>query len=148
MFVFTCSCPELGSGCEGEEGEASSLTDWENKAETHNCSNTHTHRRWASASQDAQKTNERQENTERLRERQEHEAGDVSKRDKSSRTQTFEHMERNVRGDTKITLSVCTRAKYCRILNLMFRTTLSYYYINFYLNICKTDWGASIYVLA
>lgn len=43
--LFTCCCPGLGSEWEeGEEEEASSLTDWENKAETntHNCSGAQT----------------------------------------------------------------------------------------------------------
>lgn len=42
VYVFTCCCPERGSGCEGEEEEeyeeGPTVTDWEGEAETHDCS--------------------------------------------------------------------------------------------------------------
>lgn len=78
VYVFTCCCPERGSGCEGEEEEeyeeGPTVTDWEGEAETHDRSSAmqsaHRDSSLQEAQREAKKTDQNTDTREKQRKQQ------------------------------------------------------------------------------
>lgn len=76
--MFTCCCPERGSGCEGEEEEeyeeGPTVTDWEGEAETHDRSSAmqsaHRDGSLQEAQREAKKTDQNTDAREKQRKQQ------------------------------------------------------------------------------